>query len=165
MNSRSHRLWWCCFILLLFLMTSCSSTQSLKKPEGEKEFIQETSRLEKLTRENTEPSVLAQSHLKLAFLFVNWRNPRLNYARALQEMGSYLALSPGKVQTDDVQNWFAVLRELDHLGKDKIRLQASLEKVQKENKNLRNEVANLREMIERLKNLDRQMEEKRGLTK
>lgn len=165
MNSRFHRLRWCCFILLLFFMASCSLTQALKKPEGEKEFVQETSRLEKLAREHPEPSVRAQSHLKLAFLYVNWRNPRLNYTRALQEMGSYLTLSPGKVQTDDFQNWFAVLRELDHLGKDRIGLQTSLEKVQKENKNLHNEVANLREMIERLKTLDRQMEEKRGLIK
>ena len=146
-------------------MASCSLTQALKKPEGEKEFVQETSRLEKLAREHPEPSVRAQSHLKLAFLYVNWRNPRLNYTRALQEMESYLTLSPGKVQTDDFQNWFVVLRELNHLGKDRIGLQTSLEKVQKENKNLHNEVANLREMIERLKTLDRKMEEKRGLIK
>jgi len=146
-------------------MASCSLTQALKKPEGEKEFVQETSRLEKLAREHPEPSVRAQSHLKLAFLYVNWRNPRLNYTRALQEMESYLTLSPSKVQTDDFQNWFVVLRELGHLSKDRIGLQTSLEKVQKENKNLHNEVANLREMIERLKTLDRKMEEKRGLIK
>jgi hypothetical protein len=145
-------------------MVSCS-LQGLKKPEGEKEFSQETFRLEKLAREDPKASVRAQSHLLLAFLYVNHRNPRLNYSRALQEMESYLSLAPPEAQTDDFRNWFAVLKEV---GK----LQTGLEKVQKANKSLRDEVAGLKEMnhkmretIERLTSLDRQMEEKRDLTK
>ena len=164
MGSQFHRLQWGCIFLLLFFMVSCS-LQGLKKPEGEKEFFQETSRLEKLAREHPKTSVRAQSHLLLAFLYVNYRNPQLNYNRALQEMESYLSLAPAEAQTDDFQNWLAVLKEV---GK----LQTSLEKAQKANKNLRDEVAGLREMnnkmretIERLTSLDRQMEEKRSLTK
>jgi outer membrane protein assembly factor BamD (BamD/ComL family) len=139
-------------------MVSCSLTQGLKKPEGEKEFFQETSRLEKLAREHPKTSVRAQSHLELAFLYVDHRNPKLNYSRALQEMESYLSLVPAKAQTDDFQNWLGVLQEIE-------KLKTSLEKVQKANKNLRDEVAVLKETIERLKSLDRQMEEKRSLTK
>jgi len=52
------------------------------------------------------------------------------------------------------------------------RLQASLEKAQESNRNLRDEVAGLKEMnlkmreaIERLKTLDHQMEQKRRLAK
>ena len=131
---------------------------ALKTPEGEKEFSQETSRLEKLAREDPKTSVRAQSHLQLAFLYVNYRNPQLNYTRALQEMENYLSLAPGKAQTEDFQNWLAVLKEV---GK----LKTSLEKVQKANKSLRDEVAGLKETIERLKSLDRQMEERRRLTK
>ncbi len=145
-------------------MFSCS-LQGLKKPQGEKEFSQETNRLEKLARENPEASIRAQSHLLLAFLYVNHRNPQISYSRALQEMERYLSLAPVQAQTDDVQNWVAVLKEV---GK----LQTSLEKVQKVNKSLRDEVAGLKEMnhkmretIERLTSLDRQMEEKRNLTK
>jgi hypothetical protein len=139
--------------------------QGLKKPEGGKEFSQETTRLEKLAREDPKASVQAQSHLLLAFLYVNHRNPQLNYSRALQEMEKYLSLEPLEAQPDDFQNWLAVLKEV---GK----LQTSLEKVQKANKSLRDEVAGLKEMnskmketIERLTSLDRQMEEKRSLTK
>lgn len=164
MGSQFHRLQWGCIFLLLFFMVSCS-LQGLKKPEGEKEFSQETFRLEKLAREDPKASVRAQSHLLLAFLYVNHRNPRLNYSRALQEMESYLSLAPPEAQTDDFRNWFAVLKEV---GK----LQTGLEKVQKANKSLRDEVAGLKEMnnkmretIERLTSLDRQMEEKRDLTK
>lgn len=186
MGSKFHRLQWGCLFLLLFFTASCSLKQGLKKPEGEKEFLQETSRLEKLTREDPETSVRAQSHLQLAFLYVNYRNPQINYTRALQEMESYLSLSPAKAPTDGFQSWLAVLREMDHLRKDGIeigkknqdlqthieKLQVSLEKVQKANINLRDEVSSLKEMnnkmietIERLKSLDLQMEEKRSLVR
>lgn len=153
-----HRLQWGCIFLLVFLMVGCSLNLAQKKPEGEREFLEETCRLEKLARDHPETSVRAQSHLKLAFLFVNYRNPQLNYTRALQEMESYLSLAPTKGQTDDFKNWLSVLKETE-------KLQAGLEKAQKANKSLREEVAGLKEAIERLKSLDRQMEEKRRLTK
>ncbi len=179
MNSRFHHLRWGCFLFLLLSMVACSLTQSLKKPEEEKEFVQETLRLEKLAREHPEPLVRAESHLQLAFLYVNCKNPRLNYTRALQEMANYLTLSSGKVQSDDFQNWLAVLKELDRVRKDKKgteekkrdletqieKLRISLKKVQDANKNLGEEVTNLQETIEKLKDLDFQMEEKRNLIK
>jgi chromosome segregation ATPase len=155
---------------------------ALKAPEGEKEFSQETSRLEKLARGDPETSVRAQSHLQLAFLYVNYRNPQLDYTRALQEMESYLFLVPNQTHRDDVQNWLAVLREMDRVRKDQLNLReknrdlqtqidkllTGLGKAQEANKSLRDEVASLKETnnkmkeaIERLKSLDRQMEEKR----
>ena len=157
MGSQFHRVQWGCIFLLFFFMVSCS-LQELRRPEGEKEFSLEISRLEKLAREDPKTSVRAQSHLQLAFLYVNYRNPQLNYTRALQEMESYLSLAPARAQTDDFQNWLAVLKEVR-------KLQTSLEKVQKANKSLSDEVAGLKETIGRLKSLDRQMEEKRRLTK
>jgi hypothetical protein len=157
MDSQLHRLQWGCIFLLLFFVASCS-LQMVKRPEGEKEFFQETSRLEKRAREHPETSVRAQSHLQLAFLYVNYRNPQLNYSRAFQEMESYFSLTPGKAQTDEVQDWFAVLKEV---GK----LQSGMERMQKQNKSLRDEVAGLRETIEKLKSLDRQIEQRRSLTK
>ena len=171
MGSQSRRLQWGCIFLLLFFTVSCSM-QALKKPEGEKDFFQETSRLEKLAREGPMASVRAQSHLELAFLYMNYRNPQLNYSRALQEMESYLFLSPASAQTDDFQNWLAVLKEvgrlqtsLEKVQKEVGRLQTSLEKVQKVNKSLRDEVDVLKKTIERLKSLDRQIEERRRRTK
>jgi uncharacterized protein YlxW (UPF0749 family) len=82
---------------------------------------------------------------------VNYRNPQLNYTRALQEMESYLSLAPAGRQGEDFNNWLAVLKETG--------------KLQKANRSLREEVAALKETIDRLKTLDRQMEEKRRLTK
>jgi hypothetical protein len=125
---------------------------------GGKEFFEETSRLEKRAGEHPKTSVRAQSHLQLAFLYVNYRNPQINYTRALHEMESYFSVAPGKAQTDDVQNWLAVLKEV---GK----LQTGMERMQKVNKSLRDEVAGLKETIEKLKSLDRHIEERRSLTK
>ncbi|HUL37657.1 MAG TPA: hypothetical protein VLW47_08220 [Thermodesulfobacteriota bacterium] len=157
MGSPFHRFQWGCIFLLLFFIVSCSM-HAVKTPEREKDLSQETSRLEKLAREDPNASVRAQSHLQLAFLYVNHKNPQLNYSRALQEMENYRSLAPWEVQTDDFQNWLAVLKEV---GKLKI----SLERMQKANKSLSEEVAGLKETIERVKSLDRQMEEKRRLTK
>jgi outer membrane protein assembly factor BamD (BamD/ComL family) len=157
MNFHSHGLRWFWMILLFFFVASCS-LHAVKRPEGEKEFFQETSRLEKRASEHPETSIRAQSRLQLAFLYVNYRNPHLNYTRALQEMERYFSLTPGKAQTDDVQNWFAVLKEV---GK----LQTSMERMQRVNKSLRDEVAGLKETIEKLKSLDRHIEERRSLTK
>jgi hypothetical protein len=174
------------FFLLFFLVVSCSSNLELKKPQGETEFSQETSRLEKLAREDPATPVRANSHLRLAFLYVNSRNSQLNYSRALQEMESYLSMSPAKAQKDDFRNWLSALREMDQASKHRIelekkhqnlraqsdRLQAALEKAQKANAHLLDEVAALKEtntkmieIIERLKLLDCQMEEKRSLIK
>lgn len=165
MGSKFLRLQWFCLFLLFFFVVNCSLNLELKKPEGEKEFLQEISRLKKLAHEDPETSVRAKSHLKLAFLYVNSRNPQLNYSRALQEMESYLSMAPDKVQKDDFQNWLAVLREM---GK----LQAALKKVQEANIHLRNEVTTLKETsnnmietIEKLKPLECQMEKKRSLIK
>ena len=157
MDSQFHRLQWGWIFLLLFFIASCS-LQTLKRPEGEKEFFQETSRLEKRAREHPETSARAQAHLQLAFLYVNHRNPQINYTRALHEMESYFSLAPAKEKTDDAQNWLAVLKEV---GK----LQTGMERMQKVNKGLRDEVAGLKETIEKLKSLDRHIEQRRSLTK
>ena len=101
---------WCSLFFLILFAVSCTLNLELKKPKGEKEFFQETSRLEKLAREDPAVSVRAKSHLQLAFLYVDCRNPQLNYTRALQAMESYLFMSPDKSQKDDVQNWHAVLK-------------------------------------------------------
>ena len=165
MDSHVGRLQWGYVLLLLLIMASCSLSSALKHPQKEKDFVEETARLEKIAQQDSQTSVRARSHLQLAFLYVDHRNPQLNYSRALQEMESYLSLASDKGKTDDVQNWFAALQEIKKSHID-------LQKVQETNQRLRKEVASQREMnhvmrqtIERLKSLDRQMEEKRSLMK
>lgn len=146
-----RRLQWGYVCVLIFFIVGCSWMQSQKKPETEKEFLRETRRLETLAHGHPDSSVRARSHLKLAFLYANCRNPQLNYTRALQEMESYLSLEPAKKQEEDFNNWLAVLKEIG--------------KLQRANRSLREEVAGLKETMDKLKNLDREMEQKRMLTK
>ena len=157
MGFQVHRLRWRGIFLLFFILTSCR-LQEVKKPEEEKNFSQETTRLERLAGEDSRPSVRAESRRQLAFLYVNHRNPQLDYARALQEIENYFSLTPGREQTDELQNWYMILKEVE-------KLRGNVERLQKANKGLRDEAANLKGTIERLKNLDRQMEERRSLTK
>ena len=186
MKSRFRRHRWSGFFLLLLLLASCTFNPSLKKTESETDSLQETSRLEKLSREHPQSSVRVQSHLQLALLYVDAKNPRHNYSRALEELKIYLSLTPAEYHTADLQNWVAALKEMDHLRTDKVeleernrtlqaqndRLQASIEKGQELNRSLRDEATNLketnhkmRETIEKLNVLDRQIEEKRRLMK
>ncbi len=179
MISKFHRFQWVSFLPLLLFVAGCRLNQAWIPPEGQKEFLQETSRLEKLAREHSDASVRAQSHLQLAFLYLDYRNPRLSYTRALLEMESYLSLAPTKASTERFLNWLAVLREVDQLRKKNnsakahiAKLQATVEKVQEANKGLREEVANLKELnsnmletLEWIKSLDVQMEEKRSFIK
>lgn len=179
MRSQYFRVSWGGFFILIFFTVGCTLNVGLKEPKGEGDFLLETLRLEKLSGEDPAPSVRAKSHLQLAFLYVNSRNPQLNYSRALLEMESYLSMSPVKVQQDDFQNWFSVLKELDRVRKDKKKMEEknqdlqtrigemriSMQKVQDANKGLRDRVANLQGVIEKLKNLDYQMEEKRDRIK
>ena len=170
MNAIFHYFRWGCILLLLllFFMASCSQNQTSVKSTGESASIQEAARLEKLSREHSDPSVRAQAHLQLAFLYVNYKNPRLNYSRALQEMEAYLSLSPDKTQTVDFQNWLAALREMDHVREDWTEmaeknqaLQSRIDKLQTTLDKTEEANNKMKEAIERLKTLDRQMEEKR----
>ncbi len=155
MRMQFLRLLRCGLFFLIVFVASCALNGGLNKSEGERDFFKETSRLEKLARENPSPSIRAKSHLQLAFLYVDSRNPQLNYSRALREMESYFSISPDKAQKDDSQNWFSVLKELDRVRKDKKSLeeenhdlqtrmegfQMSLEEVQEANKSLRDKMA------------------------
>ncbi len=177
-----HPFRWGCFFLLLFLIASCNLNQGLKKPEAEKDFFGQTSYLEKVARYHPDLTVRAKSHQQLALLYVNHRNPELDYARALQEIESYLLLSPTKEEEDYFNDWLAILREVDHLRKDGIEMEkknqtlrgqidrsrANLIRFQKANIQLSDEVAKLKEMnnkmiqtIETLNDIDRQIEERR----
>ncbi len=166
-----------CFFLLLLFPVSCTWNLPLTKPDGEQEFSEEIFRWEKVAREDPDPPVRAQAHLKLAYLFLSHRNPRVNYSRALQEMKSCLFLAPGNMAADDLGDWLAVLRELERVRKEKKgieenkkdlqiqieKLRSSLKRIQAANQTLNEEVAGLQETLEKLKALDYQMEEERTL--
>lgn len=108
--------------------------------------------MEKLAREGRSTSIRAKSHLQLAFLYVDSRNPQLNYSRALTEMETYFSMFPGKVQKNDYKNWHSVLREVERVRQD-------TREVQRQNNNLQNQVEHFRISLERVQEANRNLRE------
>ncbi len=176
------------FIWVSILVISSCSLKYTTPRTGE-EFSREILRLEKLTRENPDPSVRAKSHLQLARLYTHYRNPQRDYPKGRKEFAAYLSLVPEGRKNDEIQNWVWVLEELEKSEKEAAglkakmesltgvntetkealsgqlkenqELQSRLESVEKTNRSLSEANRSLKEMIEQLKKLDLQMEERR----
>ena len=99
----------------LFSLSSCILKLS---PRSAEEFRRETLRLEERARAHEDAGVRAESHRELANLYLYYRNPQLNYGKALQEFEIYLAAAPAARKSDEVLNWISALRELEKREKE-----------------------------------------------
>ncbi len=104
----------------LFTISSCSLKYS---PRSADDFRRETLRLEERARVHEDPRVRAESHRDLAYLYLHYRNPRLNYGQALLEFQIYLEAAPEARKSDEIQNWICALQELEKKGKEASGLQ------------------------------------------
>ncbi len=195
-HKRQEVLW-----LILLLILLASSNCSLKYvPQSGEEFRQETLRLEEKARSHEDPEVRAECQLELAYLYLHYRNPLLNYGKALQGFEAYLKFTGSDRQTEEIQNWTLALREMDRRERETASLkervaklvqendgktkslalqlkknqetQAALEKLhsqvdslERTNRGLKEANDKMKETVEKLKNLDLQMEEKRKAIK
>lgn len=112
-----------------------------------KDFSREIARLEKIAKMHSDTSVQARAHLQLAMLFLDYKNPAVNYLRALRELEAYISLNPEGGQTDEIQTWRALLSKIELLTKENNR-------IKEENQKMNN-------IIENMKSLDIQLEQKR----
>ncbi|MDO9289376.1 MAG: hypothetical protein Q7T83_11375 [Thermodesulfovibrionales bacterium] len=112
-----------------------------------KDFPREIARLEKIAKTHSDMSVQARAHLQLAMLFLDYKNPAVNYLRALRELEAYISLNPEGGQTDEIQTWRALLSKIELLTKENNR-------IKEENQKMNN-------IIENMKSLDIQLEQKR----
>jgi hypothetical protein len=195
-HKRQEVLW---RILLLILLASPSCTLKYAPQSGD-EFRQETLRLEEKARSHEDPEVRAECQLELAYLYLHYRNPLLNYGKALQGFEAYLKFTGSDRQTEEIQNWTLALREMDRRERETASLkervaklvqendgktkslawqlkknqeaQAALEKLhaqvdslERTNRGLKEANDKMKETVEKLKNLDLQMEEKRKAIK
>ena len=128
------------FLTLVFFLMSCSPIYISRMEED----FSAVPDLEKRIAKEKDASMQAKYRLQLAWLYSNYKNPKKDYRKALEEFELYLSMVPGGAQTDEIQNWVSVLR--------------ALERSQERN-------ADLEEAIERLKTLNLQMEKKRKSTK
>jgi cell division protein FtsB len=168
--------------LILFLM-GCTPIYTSRTGEDLSRSIAD---LEKRIAQEKDSSVRAKYHLQLAWLYSNYKNPKMDYRKALEEFEVYLSMAPDGAQTDEIQNWLSVLRALE-LSKEKSemltrenfetrltledqvkknqQLQENIEKLLNRNASLKENNASLKEAIERLKTLNLQVEKKRKSAK
>jgi hypothetical protein len=159
------------FLTLTFFLVSCNPIYIARIEED----FQAIPDLEKRVAEEKDAPVRAKYHLQLAWLYSNHENPKIDYRKALEQFELYLSLVPEKAQTDEIQNWLSVLRALDRLERENDETRLALEDQNKKNQILQENMENLRERnasleevntdlkkaIERLKNLNLQVEKKK----
>ena len=144
-------------VFIVVLLSQCTPASLQKDAEIKdmkysaklkpKDFSREIAKLEKITKTNTDVSVQARAHLQLAMLFLDYRNPAVNYLRALRELEAYISLDPEGGRADEVQTWRALLNKIEILTKD--------------NNRMKEENQKMNGIIEKMKSLDIQLEQKR----
>jgi DNA repair exonuclease SbcCD ATPase subunit len=171
------------FLVPVFLLTSCSLKFTSQTAE---DLSRETTHLEKMIENYGAAWVHANAHLKLAWLYANYKNPKMDYKKALKEFETYRSLAPDEAMKDEIQNWLSVLRALDRSEKElqqkqerisllmgenaerKMELEQQMKKIQKIQANiekLQESNARLKKTIEGLGTLDLRIENKRKSVK
>lgn len=150
------------FLFIWLLITNCAPKHtSLIEKESvfypvlyPQDFPKEIARLEKLVKYHPEPSIRTMAHLQLVLLYSHYKNPNPDYLRALEELETYMALDPDGGKTEEVQNLLALLRELERVVKENEEMKMSIELLIEQNQRVK-------KTIQELEDLDLQIEEKR----
>ena len=145
-------------------------------------YLNEISKQEQTARSTSDTSERMQAHLKLAHLYTSYKNPQRNYKKALQHLEIYASLQPDFSNDKDLRNWLSALKEMDgqsqkieqlnqkldqsqleisELKKTTKKLKRDHAKIKKANIELAESNETLAKTIEMLKNIDRNIEEKR----
>lgn len=139
---------------LIFFLMSCVPIYISRSEEG---FSQATADLEKLIPEEKDASVRAKYHLQLAWLYSNYKNPKRDYQKALEEFEVYLSIVPDGAPTDEIQNWLSMLRALERSERERWKSRERLEILTRQNLESRSALEDqaqknqqLREKIEKL---------------
>ncbi|MGE5894338.1 MAG: hypothetical protein ACM34I_09810 [bacterium] len=103
-------------------------------------FSGEIKRLENIVQKHGDSSDRAEAYLQLSSLYASYKNPAPDYQRALKSLEACIALQPSFAKSAEIENWLAVLRELNRMYK---------------------EYNDMKDTVEKLQHLDIKMEEKR----
>ena len=148
----------------------CAQTQGPVEPIGFNQYSVEIARLEAVILHKPGSPEAWQAHYQLAQLYINYKNPRRNYKKALENLEVYLSHHAITADDEDLQNWLAILNQLQNLSPSKKiqQLNAKLKNtrqanfaLKEANGELEKQNADLSRTIEMLKTLDHAVEEKR----
>jgi tetratricopeptide (TPR) repeat protein len=176
--------------LLLMAIGGCTHQQNKIPAEPQKiaaqpdtgQYMKKISKQEQTVRSAAGTSERMQAHLELAQLYTSYENPLRNYKKALKHLEIYASLQPDFAGDKNLRNWLGALKELDRqsriinqLNKDLNQSQQNISALKKSTKKLKRDKAifikknnqltetneTLAKTIEMLKNIDRNIEEKR----
>lgn len=162
-------------LLLAMFITGCipaslpqkTSPTNYFAPQNIKsaDFAKEISALSKTsTDQRTSTAERAEAHRRLAILYLIPRNPANNFQTATKELGKYLEMAPDNFDFSAAANWATALKSGKEYQDLKIKAAALNKKVHlqsNEKRVLVNSNAELRQTIEKLKQLDLSLEKKR----
>jgi len=132
-------------------------------------------RLENIIADEPDSAAAAELSYYLSLLYSHHKKPQPNYQKALQNLESYIRLNPEAGKNNDVQYLLSLFRNIetleaknntlkaknDALKEDRAKLKCNTTTLKREKDQLTAENQNLQDMIEQLKLLDIQIEEKR----
>jgi DNA repair exonuclease SbcCD ATPase subunit len=121
---------YCLFLGLAFTISGCTLKYTPPTPE---DYAQDTARLEKRIQEQGDASVRAKSHLQLAWLYSSYKNPKMDYGKALKEFETYLSLVPDEAGDDEIQNWLSILRQLERSENESTKMRERIKILSREN--------------------------------
>ena len=139
------------------------------------DYSKEISEHDETARTAPDASERMQAHLKLARLYMSYKNPQHDYEKALKHLQIYASLQPNFANDQELRDWLTALKQMERQRQEIDQSQQEISKLKKANKRLTLNNAKLKtannqltesnaaltETIELLKNIDRNIEEKR----
>jgi DNA mismatch repair ATPase MutS len=176
--------------VLLIALAGCTHQQNRGTDSPEKtaampqtgKYVKEITKQEQTVLTSDDTAERTRAHLELAQLYMSYKNPQRNYKKALKHLEIYASLEPDFANDNDLRNWLSALKEIERLAqklesqdKEVRQLNKKLDQtrheitgfkkktrqLKKKNNQLAESNANLEKTIEMLKNIDRNIEEKR----
>ncbi len=131
------------------------------KPE---EYAEKIKILEEMQNDTSNPDAMSNTHLKLALLYSSYKNPELDYSKALKHLEIYTSEDPDKAAVYNVQNLLTALREMNHkiletetLNSETEQLKSGYRQLMRENKKMKRFSSKGRKNAKEIKKLKIQM--------
>lgn len=99
-------------------------------------------------------TIQTMPHLELALLYSHYKNPHPDYDKAIEELETFIFLDATHGNSEQVQNFYNMLKQLQEAKNQNKDMRASVQLLSEENQRLK-------QTLEELKKLDRQVEGKR----
>ena len=118
------------------------------------EFPKEIARLEAMISRDADLYSQRKTHLRLAMLYLDNKNPAPNYSHALKELELYVSLDSEGGRRLEIHNLLRALQEIVRLTDENKKIRLKMELAIKENEEIK-------KTVEELRNLDLRIEERR----